>query len=76
VSCPANKSAVSVVDFTDWQGATTSNSTAIARSRNAARHEKSLRDCGFIGGTGHQQLVEKIPFSTSCKHTQYLMPHA
>jgi hypothetical protein len=36
------------VIFRGWQGATTSNSTAIARSRNAAGREKAPREWFII----------------------------
>ena len=53
VSCPANKYAISVADLCVWRGATTRNSPAIARSRNAARREKTQRNGVVICGTGH-----------------------
>ena len=66
VSCPANILHNSVADFCDWQGAATSNSGAIARSRNAAKREKTQRIMQDIGGTGHQYwrnspAVNRVP---------------
>jgi hypothetical protein len=43
-----NNRPLSRASFRGWQGATTSNSTALARSRNAARREKAPREWSII----------------------------
>ena len=53
VSCPVNKLTKSATDFRGWQDVATSNSTAIARSHNAASGEKTCRIRQVICGTGH-----------------------
>ena len=53
VSCPIDNFLNADADFCAWQGALTSNSTAIARKCNAARREKTPRILEVICGTRH-----------------------
>ena len=53
VPCLVNSLHNSIADFRVWQGAATSHSGAMGRSRNAARRKKTRRIRQVIYGTGH-----------------------
>ena len=53
VSCLVNSLNHLVADFWVWQGAATSHSGAMGRSRNAARRKKTQQMIQRIYQTGH-----------------------